>query len=143
MGNPFTETMQRIKRSAITAVALGLVVLVSGFLPILVQGYAWIDMARDAGGIQMIGEIVSDAEPCEICRAAQEMRENSRKDKDTPLPMERIELLKSISNEIPTVLAVSQEESESGQKWSLMLDSDRPVNCEFAPATPPPRILAA
>lgn len=59
----------------------------------LLQGYAWIDMAMEAGGLDRLSYVVSDAEPCRICTAAQVMQEpGAGGDRDFPAPAQRLEL---------------------------------------------------
>ncbi len=143
MGHGITRITQRVQQGAKIAVLLVLAVLVSGFLPVLVQGYAWLDMAKKAGGIQMIGEVVANAEPCRICCAAQDMRENSRDGDEAPVPVERLELLKSLIMDKSAIdLLVEEVGRDSEEKWLLALRAQRPSSCKFAPATPPPRVVA-
>ncbi|MDF1740035.1 MAG: hypothetical protein P1U86_12810 [Verrucomicrobiales bacterium] len=144
MGHGIAIITQKAKQGAKIALLLVLAVLVSGVLPLLVQGYAWIDMARKAGGIQMIGEVVANAEPCKICCAAQELRENSREGDEAPLPVERLELLKSLIMDKSAIDLLAEEVGKDSEvNWLRTLRAQRPSSCEFAPATPPPRAFAA
>lgn len=69
---------QRALKPALVAFLL---LLLSGFLPISVQCYAWIRMADKAGGVEKLSEVVISAPSCEICCAASELQEKLRGEK--------------------------------------------------------------
>lgn len=51
--------------------------MISGMGGVFLQGIAWIDMSQKSGGALSLKEIIIDAPPCELCKGAQRMLNQS------------------------------------------------------------------
>ena len=122
---------------------LALAVLVSGILPILVQGYAWLDMAEKAGGINQLGVVMTEAEPCEICDAARDLAERTSSGDNLPVPVERIDILKTMAFLSSVSIDLATERPATEFQFPFPADSTVPAGLRSGPAPPPPRSLAA
>ncbi|MDF1823700.1 MAG: hypothetical protein P1U68_03600 [Verrucomicrobiales bacterium] len=138
--------IDRISSFFQACVACVLILLVGGVAPILVQSYAWIDMAFEAGGIDQLAYAVTDAAPCALCCAASQLQDPSPADQsDFPSPSERLELfLKTLAvngeAERPAFRNPDDNHSSAnlsayGVRLLRSLDGNGPL-------TPPPRDLS-
>ncbi|MGE9267659.1 MAG: hypothetical protein ACQKBY_06145 [Verrucomicrobiales bacterium] len=122
-----------------------LLVLVSGFLPMFVQVYAWVEMTEEAGGVSRLGEVLTQAEPCEICLLAGELAESQRQEREKRGPEERVEIFKTL------LAGVSSGEGLEGrQLWAEWREEVFPdwlwtgfLSRKGVPETPPPDDLTA
>lgn len=118
---------------------LFLTFVISGMLPMLIQSYAWYDMAQKAGGVENIVEVVTEAPPCKFCKAAAALQEKSEPDPQAPLSGERVEVAKTYA------VLLDDELSETSLAKLAALsncysvgDDIFPRNLLSAPETPPP-----
>ncbi|MBK1831360.1 hypothetical protein JIN77_11525 [Verrucomicrobiaceae bacterium R5-34] len=121
---------------------LFLALLVSGLAPMVIQTYGWYDMAKKAGGVEKIVEVVTEAPPCEFCKAAQEMQQKSEPNKDNPPSQDRVEIVKvyALHNNLDSFKARSFSPPSSQAGWSENNELT-PDSLVQAPSTPPPEFL--
>jgi len=142
----FTGTTSRIRRILAEGARVGfilfLAVLVSGLVPMLVQAYGWYDMAKKAGGMENIVEVVTEAPACEFCKAAQEMQQQSEPNKDNPPSKDRMEVVKvfAVFHGFDYFKAKSFSASDSRIVRSVSNEMI-PDSLVQAPSTPPPEFF--
>ena len=139
----FTKTAIRFSRipaeSVRVAFIVFLAVLVSGLAPVLIQTYAYYDMAQKAGGMGKIVEVVTEAPACEFCKAAQAMQQKSEPNKDNPPSKDRVEIVKVyavfIGFDFFEARGFSPSDPRTG--WSVCHEVI-PESLTQLPSTPPP-----
>lgn len=121
---------------------MALAIVVSGVLPLLVQGYAWVDMARKAGGIDQLVYAMTNAEPCCICEMARDLNDSSQSPEKTPASSKPLEWLKGIESTATEFRFGLKAVTDSGCQFPIPGDSLRFAGQITSPDIPPPRPVA-
>lgn len=124
------------------SIIMALAIMVSGALPLLVQGYAWLDMARKAGGMEQLAAVMTDADPCRICDIAKDLSDSSRSDEKNPYSSKRIELLTNMEPTSTELSLTAAAAVDSTYQFPIPEDAFRLTGQSTSPATPPPRRVA-
>lgn len=139
-----TELPSLWKKVLQVSTALSLCIVISGFIPCLIQLYAWYDMAQKKGSVENIITVVTEDAPCSLCRAAMKLnQEQEHPDSEKEQTTTRLSLIGCSSvffsrNDIHAPTASSRHISG----LSLRAESSlRPASISFSPATPPPQLI--
>ena len=124
------------------SIIMALAIMVSGALPLLVQGYAWLDMARKAGGMEQLAAVMTDADPCCICDLARDLNDSSRSNEKTPFSSKSIDLLKNMEPASTELSLSAAAAVDSTYQFPIPEDALRLTGQSTSPATPPPRRVA-
>lgn len=111
----------------------------SGSLAPTLQGWAWIEMAREAGGIHRIGEAMFEFAPCGRCHAAQALSQGSHEDSERPLPGERLDTLRFVATLAGTDVIPGRTGADFESGFPRCGSDCRPEDREDRPHVPPPR----
>lgn len=133
------ENLTSVFRVSIIAMV---VVSVSGIVPLLVQGYAWIDMARKAGGIEHLAFAMTKAKPCCLCEMAQDLSDSSRTNEKTPNSSKPIEFLKGLGSIASEFRFSLESVVDSNYTFPIPKDALLPAGKSKSPPTPPPQTVA-
>ncbi|WP_411825984.1 hypothetical protein [Luteolibacter sp. AS25] len=134
------KTAKWTRQTAKVMTVTVLIFLLGGFLPFTLQCYAWIRMAQKAGGVEMLGEIVTQAPPCELCCAASDLQNKQTGKNDRNCPESRLEIHKSFytleisSFQLAENIRPRDLAGTVFSRWSARL----PWFVTFPPETPPP-----
>ena len=132
-----------LKASLRNLTLLFLAVAVSGSLAPAVQGWAWIEMAREAGGLHRIGEAMFEFAPCGRCHAAQALSQGTDEDSDRPGPSERPESLRFVATFEGTNVVPARPGVDLDAGYSRCRSEVSPPSRGDRPPVPPPRAVMA
>ena len=112
---------------------------VSGSLTPALQSVAWIEMARDAGGVHRLAEAMFEFEPCEHCHAIKAMSRESSGSPEKRLPQERHESLRLFATLEKDVEMPDARTCRISSKYPNALSDSAPRSRVDRPMVPPPR----
>lgn len=115
-----------------------LAVAVSGGMAPALQGIAWIEMARDAGGMHRIGDAMFEFSPCGRCHAAQKTH-GSDEAPERPNPLDRGEPFRVLATLDSSTRIPRPSRSADIPSFPRTSSEPLPASRGDRPPSPPPR----
>lgn len=103
------------------------------------QGLAWIDMAKEAGGLHQLGEVIFKSEPCERCHAAVRLNHESQESNEGTVPAKPVEPLRFSATNTAHVRLPLLPTTGFAMSFPIAHSDRALASLGYPPALPPPR----